>query len=433
MPNKENNAELRRRAVEIAREKGTLLPETLETMSSEEILKIVQELQVHQIELEMQNDELRRIQTKLDASRERYFDLYDLAPVGYCTVSEEGIILEANLTAALLLGVKRGKLVDNPVTMFISKDDQDIYYQLIRQLFSTGRPQICELRFQKNNGGSTWGRLDATLVHNFDKQPHVGDFTGATAIRIILSDISVSKKIDDALQQSNALLKYRNTELDAFNYSISHDLRGPLNIISMFTTLLGRDYSEMYDEDGKLYLCHITTSVVRMVQILDDMQKLTQISLTEINSTKVNLSEMLRSVAAELKLHDSQREVEFIIDDNISVFADLGLMKIVIENLTRNAWKFTSKEPKAQIRFSSQVKDGHIVCCIRDNGVGFDMKFAGKLFMPFRRLHTEEEFPGTGIGLALIRRIINRLAGKVWAEGEVGKGAAFYFELPNHE
>ena len=159
---RDDSADLRKRAEEIAREKAARMPENVEALSPEEVRQMLHELRVHQIELEMQNEELRRAQGELEASRARYFDLYDLAPVGYFTVSEQGLILEANLTAASLLGVARGALVKQPLTRFILPEDQDIYYRHRKQLFETGAPQVCEMRMVKKDAAPFWARMEAT-------------------------------------------------------------------------------------------------------------------------------------------------------------------------------------------------------------------------------------------------------------------------------
>ena len=186
-------AELRRRAEDLDRRTAAQAPENLEALSSEEIRRTLHELRVHQIQLEMQNEELRRAQAELDAARARYFDLYDLAPVGYCTVSEQGLILEANLTAAGLLGVPRGALVQQRLTSFILPEDEDIFYRHRKKLFETGEPQACELRMAKKDRTELWVRLEATAAE---------DAGGASVCRVVMSDITKSKQAEGALRES---------------------------------------------------------------------------------------------------------------------------------------------------------------------------------------------------------------------------------------
>ena len=184
---------LRQRAEGIAREKATRIPENIESLSVEAARQMLHELRVHQIELEMQNEELRRAQTELNAARARYFDLYDLAPVGYCTLSEQKLILEANLTAATLLGVARGALVKQPITRFIFKQDQDLYYKHLKQLFESGEPQACELRMVKMDGDPVWVGLEATVSQ---------DAGGMPVCRAMLSDITERKQAEEELQRT---------------------------------------------------------------------------------------------------------------------------------------------------------------------------------------------------------------------------------------
>lgn len=248
-------------------------------------------------------------------------------------------------------------------------------------------------------------------------------------IQCNIRDITERKKIEAALQESYALLKERNAELDSFGYSVSHDLRGPLRAIDAFSKLLSEKYSARLDEEGKGYLERIGNATGRMGHIIDDLLNLSHISRAEIMRTDVDLGCMAKALAGELHRSAPEREVEFVIDD-IVVHADAGLMHIVMENLISNAWKFTSKRQHARIEFSSRSEGGKTICFVRDNGDGFDMAHSGKLFKPFQRLHSENEFPGIGVGLTIIRRIIERHGGTVWAEGKVGNGATIYFEVP---
>jgi PAS domain S-box-containing protein len=189
--------QLRSRAEELARKTGSLSAEDLETLSLEETQEMIHELRVHQIELKMQNEELRRTQVELDTAWAHYFELYDLAPVGYCTVSENGMILEANLTVATLLGVARGVLVKQPISRFIHREHQDVYYLLRKQLFETGAPQVCELRLVKQDGERIWAQLTATVAQ---------DASGAPICYVVLSDITERKRAEEAKAELEAKL-----------------------------------------------------------------------------------------------------------------------------------------------------------------------------------------------------------------------------------
>ena len=208
---------IRRQAEEKTREKAALSPVNLEALSPEEIRRILYELRIHQVELEMQNEELRRLNTELDTVRARYFDLYDLAPVGYLTISEKGLILEVNLTCATILGVARSALVNHPITRFIHKEDQDIYYLHINQQLKTGEPRTCELRLIKNDGALFWAHLATAR-----KQ----DSEGTPMFRIVMNDISDRKVFEEAQRRQSAELESRNDELSQFNrLAVGRELR----------------------------------------------------------------------------------------------------------------------------------------------------------------------------------------------------------------
>ena len=422
---------LRRRAEKMAHKKAVLSPKKPGAMSPEEMRRTLHELQVHQIELEMQNEEMRRTQVELDAARVRYFDLYDLAPVGYCTISKQGLIMEANLTASTLLGVPRCKLVTQLLARFILKKDQDIYYLHRKKLLDTGEPQTCELQIVKKDGTIFWAHLTEAAAK---------DESGATIFRVVMSDITERKVAEEALEKyrehledlvrkRTIKLEASNKELEAFSYSASHDLRAPLRTIDGFSQALLEDCEDKLDIQGKDYLIRIRAATRRMADLIEDLLKLSRITRTEMNIEKINLTRIARSIIDELQKSQPLRHVEIKIADGLEDAADSRLMRITLDNLLGNAWKFTEKQAKAVIEFVCTEEGGKKVYFIRDNGVGFDMAYVDKLFVPFQRLHNEEEFPGTGIGLALVRRIIHRHGGKVWTEGQTGKGATFYFSL----
>jgi PAS domain S-box-containing protein len=669
---------VRRRTEKKSRKKAVRLSKNQESMSPEETQQALHELRVHQVELEMQNEELK-------AARARYFDLYDLAPVGYITVSEQGLVLEANLTATTLLSVSRGNLMNQLLTRFILKEDQDIYYLHRKKLLDTGKPQMCELRMVKKNGTVFWAHLSGAAARAED---------GTTACRVVMSDITESKDMDaklrreeqrfraladqssdiivllnregvityenpavekalglkieerigatgfehlhpddfklvadtydilfsdinapvqqsdirfrhidgswrtfevvasnlihdkvieaviinlrditerkrmeEALHQSEEkyrtllesvqegyfeldlagnftffndslcriynyskeelmdmnyrhytdketrkngfhefnkvyntgeplkgftwpiigkdgtkryvetsasllkdssgkpigfrgilhditarkraeeeLKKYReqleglvqertikleasNKELEAFSYSISHDLRAPLRAIDGFSQALLEDCEDKLDLQGKDYLIRIRAATQRMSTLIEDLLNLSRITRSEMSMEKVNLTRIVRSVINELQNSQPQRHVKIRIADGLEDIADSRLISIALENLMSNAWKFTAKQSEALIEFGSTREGSKKVYFIRDNGAGFEMTYMDKLFAPFQRLHTIDEYPGTGIGLATVRRIIHRHGGKVWAEGHTGKGATFYFSI----
>lgn len=245
---------------------------------------------------------------------------------------------------------------------------------------------------------------------------------------------------DLALEQARAELEYRveirtrdlkelNKELEAFSYSVAHDLRAPLRGIDGFSQALMEDYGPTLDKTAHDYLQRVRSATQRMGHLLDDMLNLSKVTRSVVQPADLDLNELSKDIIAGLREQAPRREVDFAIADKLLVKADPGLMRIAFENLLGNAWKFTSKRPNPKIEVGKNEVDGKTVYFVRDNGAGFDMKYATKLFNVFHRLHKDSDFPGTGVGLATVQRIIHRHGGKLWAEGEVNAGATFYFTL----
>jgi light-regulated signal transduction histidine kinase (bacteriophytochrome) len=210
---------------------------------------------------------------------------------------------------------------------------------------------------------------------------------------------------------------------------VSHDLRAPLRAIDGFSQILLEEYHEKMDDEGKKHLARIHASTQRMAALIDDLLELARVSRAELRSKPMSLSDMARELVSELRNGEQGRAVHCEIQDGLVAEADARLMRVVLVNLLGNAWKFTSRVPQALIAFGAEPRDGGTTYFVRDNGAGFDMAYAGKLFQPFQRLHSESEFSGTGIGLATVHRIVTRHGGRVWAEGSVNDGATFFFTL----
>jgi signal transduction histidine kinase len=232
------------------------------------------------------------------------------------------------------------------------------------------------------------------------------------------------------LQRRAAELEEANKELDAFSYTVSHDLRTPLSSIEGFSQALLEDYAASLDARGQDYLQRISEATHRMADLIDALLGLAHVSRAELVWETVDVSALARATAADLQRREPTRQAEFVIADGLVVHGDARLLSIVLENLFSNAWKFTARQPQARIEFGSLPQhEGSPVFFVRDNGVGFDMAYADTLFSAFQRLHGRREYPGTGVGLATVQRIMQRHGGRIWAEGAVGQGATFYFTL----
>jgi len=232
-----------------------------------------------------------------------------------------------------------------------------------------------------------------------------------------------------SLEQRTSELDAANRELEAFAYSVSHDLRGPLRGMDGFSLALLEDYGDKFDAEGKDYLQRVRAGSQKMAQLIDDLLKLSRVSRADLVRREVNLSEVAQAVAADLQENAAERPVTFDIAPGAVVGGDARLLRIVLENLFGNAWKFTAKHDQATIEFGVTNHDGKPAYFVRDDGVGFDMAYADKLFQPFQRLHSGAEFGGTGIGLATVARIVHRHGGSVWAESVIDQGTTFYFTL----
>ena len=535
----------------------------------EDIAGIVHELRVHQIELEMQNEELRRAQIALDEQREAYFSLFNLAPVGYLTLSDKGIVAEANVTATHLLGVDLELLVGQPLSAFVLAPDRDAYYLHLRRLWTTGEQQTWELRLRRagvaagaaTTPGEFWARFEARPHHSADGETpacwmtftdvdesvaarealresrealreahalahigvweweaasdsviwteelyriagldsalpaptyaeHAGLYTpeswrrlqaavdraletgesyrlelelvrpdGATrwvsavggaavddgggGVRLCgtVQDITETKLAEAEIQRLNAGLEQRvaartadleavNKELEAFVYSAAHDLRAPLRAIDGFSQMVVEDAAARLDDADREHLQRVRAAAERMGALIDHLIELSRTARVDLVSERVDLSAVAAAVLTDLRRAAPERRVEAVVQPGLVVEADATLLEVILVNLLSNAWKFTSRRETAHIEVGATDGDGERAFFVRDDGAGLDLGKAEHLFGAFQRFHTPEEFPGDGIGLATVQRLVTRHGGRVWAEAEAGKGATFFFTLP---
>jgi K+-sensing histidine kinase KdpD len=282
-------------------------------------------------------------------------------------------------------------------------------------------------------GTTFWGYI------GFDDVNHerVWDEAEVDALKLVASTLSGAiqrQRTEQALRQLNAELEQRvqerTAELESFAYSVAHDLRAPLRGIDGYSKLLLDDYAHQLDEDGRFYIDSVRSSAQWMGQLIEDLLRLSRVTRVEMHLSIVDISQMAEDILKGLARQNPERQVETIVQPDLMAWCDAGLLRLALENLLWNAWKFTGRNPNARIEVGSLVQDEQKVFFVRDNGVGFDMKYASKLFGAFQRLHSPGEFEGTGIGLATVRRILQRHNGEVWAEGMVDRGATFYFTFP---
>lgn len=519
--------------------------------------RLVHDLQVHQEELEAQNQALREAQQLLEESRSRYAELYDLAPLGYVTLDGEGRIQEINLTGAAMLAIKRSRLIGLPFIRYVANEDKPVFREhlerceaenesrvtemhlnrkggsplyvelhsvpiqdaagktkgcltamidiaerkrleqashesetLFRAIFAgagigmalvdaeghmrqtnpalqamlsytdeelgamtiaefthpddlaTDLAQWAELvagnregyqvekRYLRKDGRLVWGRLTVSLIRDAQGNPRYG-------IRLV-EDITGKKQAEAKINELQQDLERRateltmaNQELESFSYSVSHDLQAPLASIDTFARMALEDYGPQLPTDAQSYLNLIHENAEAMNRLIADLLTFSRMSRQPLKKQPVETREVVREVLANLRSNQSDRHVQVVIGDLPPCHADPALLTQVWVNLLSNAYKFTSKCDNARIEIGSTHAENETVYFVKDNGVGFDMEQASRLFGVFQRLHSEEDYPGTGVGLAIVERIVRRHGGRVWAEGEPGLGASFYFTLAN--
>lgn len=329
---------------------------------------------------------------------------------GAVTSKADGTILYCNARFAAMLKVPLQSLVGASLHRFLEPRD----LPLLESLFARARKKSAteEVGLHAADKSEIPALLSVNLLPG---QP-------ADVFCLVVTDLT-----DQNIR--NAELTAANRELEAFCYSISHDLRTPLRGINGFSRLLLTDHAKGLDDQAKSYLTRVRAATLRMSQLIDDLLGLSRVTRNGARFRRVDLSALARSIAAELSEKDLSRRVDVRIEPGLTAFGDEGLLRIALTNLFSNAWKFTGKHPKARIRFGVEGKGREDVYFLKDDGAGFDMAYVGNLFRAFQRLHDEADFPGTGIGLATVQRIIHRHGGRVWIKGAVEKGAVVRFTL----
>jgi PAS domain S-box-containing protein len=311
----------------------------------------------------------------------------------------------------------------------IGKSDFDFFphaqlsYEIEQEIMRTGKPLVNQEELVSwPDGQTTW--VLTTKLPLFDQ---TGQVIGTFGIS---RDITERKQSEVALQKAKLELEAANKELEAFSYSVSHDLRSPLRSLDGFSNALLEDFGDQLPEQGRNYLERIRDSAQRMAGLIDDLLNLSRVTRVQIQFVPVDLTRLAETILAELQQTQVERRVKCSVAPGLGARGDPHLLRIVLENLLGNAWKYTSKQEQAEIEFGSKYENDETIYFVHDNGAGFDMAYANKMFGAFQRLHSTTEFPGTGIGLATVQRIIHRHGGRIWAEGVVNQGATFFFTLP---
>jgi PAS domain S-box-containing protein len=339
--------------------------------------------------------------------------------------SVEGTITSWNRGAAFTFGYAAEEVIGKPISLLLPPGRQGGERAIIERLEKGERVGPLETVRRRKDGKDIHVSIAMSLINDSR-----GGVIGASEVA---RDISDRKRAEQAVARAKEATDVANRELEAFSYSVAHDLRAPLRSIDGFSLALLEDYSGKLDADGQRFLRRVRESAQHMAQLIDSLLSLARITRGVVRSEQVDLSKLANATVGRLTASQPDRNVEFRVSEELTATGDGHLLAVVLENLLGNAWKFTRHQPNAYIEFGSTEQNGRAVFYVRDNGAGFDMAFAPKLFGVFQRLHTAEEFEGTGIGLATVSRIIRRHGGRIWAEGSVGAGATFYFTLNDGE
>ncbi len=423
--------QLRRRAQDRQAELPALPPVLVEEMTPGDVSLLFHELRVHQTELELQNEELRRVQVELEQARERYFDLYDLAPVGYCTLADKDQILEANLTMSSLLGVPRSALVKRALTRFIPYAQHNLYQYCTQTLRATGQPQCCELQMTRSDGSTLWVSLAANIGYTM---------SDSTVLRVMLKDITERKQLDEKLHEKNLelvrsqqLADKANRAKSDFLTSMSHELRSPLNAILGFAQLMdaGTPPPTPAQKSSIDQIIHGGWHLLNLVNEILDLASIEagQLALTMATESLAEVIADCQTMIAP-NVDASGMAMHFPQFAQVCwVRADRRRLRQVLINLLSNAIKYNRPQGSVDVRWQLQSPT-RVRVSVHDTGLGLSPEQVVQLFQPFNRLGQETgAHEGTGIGLTVSKRLVEMMGGSIGASSQPGVGSIFWFEL----
>jgi len=375
---------------------------------------LIQELKTHQIELEMQNETLREAHLQLEKSQRKYAGLFQSAPVGYFLLDNKSMIREINAEGKRLLGLAKYDLTGTMFTTFVKGSENLRSFIVCRNAaVKNSAVQTCNVAMRRRNGADFHAELKIIGVDEPDKH----------SCLIAVSDISERK---GAEQKKEMYVQ----ELETLNDTVSRYLRAPVITLLGFINAIYEDHPDSFDDEVRSDLSRVLKHAKMLNRYVTELSEFTGISVRTMDKDIVEMKSVAKSVARDLTYSPSGNNGKIEIDLLPAACADMGMVRRAFECLFSNALKAVSVRDNPTIAVGGYQRDGEHVYYVRDNGIGFDAKYSMKLFLPFQKLHSETEFPGTGMGLAIVKKIVVRHEGRVWAEGKVGEGATFYFSLP---
>jgi PAS domain S-box-containing protein len=427
------------RAVQRAIEQGEPFDVELEIITAKGNLRSVHaigkaDLEHHKVLGFFQDiTERKRAEGTLRESEERFRSILENIEDGYYEVDTTGNLTFFNPAYVRILGRTANELMGMNNRLYMTPPGARAVFQIFNRVFTTGIAEQ-DIGFELVRPDGTLRSVEASASLIKDTHGSILGFRGT------MRDITERKQAEEEIQRLNVELEQRvaqrtaqleaaNKELEAFSYSVSHDLRAPLRGIDGWSLALLEDYSSQLDGQAKTYLERVRSETQRMGQLIDDLLQLSRLTSTEMMIDRVDLSAMAGTIADQLQKEQPERQVEFVLQPGLNANGDAQLLEIALTNLLDNAFKFTGKTPQARIEFGQTEVEGHRAFFVRDNGAGFDMALAKKLFGAFQRMHKASDFPGTGVGLTTVQRIVHRHGGRIWAQAVVDQGATFYFTL----